>query len=301
MANDILGDARVIDVVRQTNAKVLTYFNLIEHPYQGGPDYCFLYSTDQVKEAQTKALIITAERISPIYLYGSNGIGKTTIIQRLYKLLKTDPVFDARYIILHNRVTANTLLRDLLALFEVKTERSYDESLKNFQLFLLGKLPPEKSTKKPEKNALSVAPENVSQTPKVPLLMLDEAQYLSRDALKLIHTLLNYESTRVKRIQIILAGQEKLAANILKMGELASRMKSIQLYNMTPDELRKMLMHRWVVAGGKEEDFPFEMNDSEVFGVLYDYTKGLPRDAIKVTASEVETIAKENNLQKPKL
>jgi len=314
MVNDILGDARVIDVVRQTNSKILAYFNLIEHPYQGGPDYRFLYSTDQAKEVQTKTLIITTERINPIYLYGSYGVGKTTIIQRMYKLLKTDAVFDARYVILHNRVSANNLQRDLLALFDVKTEKSYDESLKNFQLFLLGKLPPEKSTKKPEKNALSEAPEKVSQTQKVPLLLLDEAQYLSRDALRLIHVLLNYESTRVKRIQIILAGQEKLATNILNMGELASRMKAIQLSNMSPEELRKMLMHRWVVAGGKEDEFPFDIDDSEVFGVLYDFTRGLPRDAIKVaddvlrylfvrgrkkiSAVEVETIAKENNLQK---
>jgi hypothetical protein len=36
------------------------------------------------------------------------------------------------------------------------------------------------------------------------------------------------------------------------------------------------------VAGGKSEDFPFEDNDTESFTILFRYSKGLPRDAIKV-------------------
>ena len=81
---------------------------------------------------------------------------------------------------------------------------------------------------------------------------------------------------------------------------------------MDAQELRKMLQYRWQVAGGKEEDFPFRADDTEVFTVLFNHTNGLPRDAIKVTddvlrylhandkkkitAAEIEQLAKENDL-----
>lgn len=315
MNNDFLGDAQILQLSEKIHQAVLDHFHLVEQPYQGGPDFRFLYTTDQVKEAILKSIILTTQRVNPVYMYGSYGIGKSTIIQRLYALLLQEPRFDAKFIILHSRVTANSLLRDILELFDIKTERSYDRSLKSFQQFLIGELPPEKSTKKIGKNEANTSDHTEQPTSeKIPLLLIDEAQYLDKEALRLLHSLLNYESSRVKRIQIIIAGQEKLAENILKLGELASRMKAIQMYNMTPEELQKMLFFRWEVAGGKEEDFPFGKEDLELFSVLHDYTNGLPRDAIKVaddalrfllsngkkkiSASELELIAKENNLHK---
>jgi len=143
-----------------------------------------------------------------------------------------------------------------------------------------------------------------------PLLLVDEAQNLSRDTLRLVHYLLNYETATVKLLQIVLVGQEELAAKILRYRELASRMYPISINPMSIDELKGMLQFRWMVAGGK--DLPFE-DDSEVYRVLFAYSKGLPRDAVKVcdevlryltvqgkyqaTAAEVEMIAKELNLQ----
>jgi len=68
-----------------------------------------------------------------------------------------------------------------------------------------------------------------------------------------------------------------------------------------------------VVAGGKEEELPFP-NDQAIYQVLFEYTKGLPRDIIKVaddvlrhlmvhskkqiTVTEIESIIQENNLSK---
>ena len=43
-----------------------------------------------------------------------------------------------------------------------------------------------------------------------------------------------------------------------------------------------MYLFRWQVAGGKIEDFPFEDSDIESFTILFRYSKGLPRDALKV-------------------
>ena len=100
--------------------------------------------------------------------------------------------------------------------------------------------------------------------------------------LSALYSLLNVEDNKFKFIQLLIAGQEPLLDNIAKMGELESRMRSIEIAPMTPDELRKMFQFRWQVAGGKAEDFPFSGDDIESFTILFKHSKGLPRDAIKV-------------------
>lgn len=195
----------------------------------------------------------------------------------------------------------------MLDAFGVKSARSYDLSLKRFQRYLIGDLSEEEY--KPDKDGKR---EDFDET-KIPVLLLDEGQHMQKDALRLIHSLLNFETPSFKRLQIVIAGQEGLAKNILGMGELASRMKGIAIYHMSAPELEKMLKFRWVVAGGKEEEFPFP-NEQAIYQVLFEYTKGLPRDIIKVaddvlrnllaenkkqiTVAELESIIKENNLSK---
>ena len=84
----------------------------------------------------------------------------------------------------------------------------------------------------------------------------------------------------------------------------------IAINAMAPDELERMVHFRWTVAGGGAS--PFDPTDPEIFKVLYAYSKGLPRDAVKVcdevlrdlmargkkvaSSRQVETIARELNL-----
>jgi hypothetical protein len=92
--------------------------------------------------------------------------------------------------------------------------------------------------------------------------------------------------------------------------ELASRMYPIAMNAMSLDDLKDMITFRLTVAGYKGS--LFEVTD-EAYKTLYTYTKGLPRDAIKVcfellidlaatgkkqaTAKQVEEIAKAQNLR----
>ena len=229
------------------------------------------------------------ERIGPIYIYGPIGAGKTSLLRRLYERLSQDEKYDVALLISPNVKTSNAFLRMVMEAYEVKTERSYDQSLKNFEQFLIKEY----------------------KAGRIPLLLVDEAQNLTRDVLKLIHYLLNFETATTKLLQIVLVGQEELAARIVRYQELASRMFPIAISAMSPEELAQMIRFRWMVAGGK--DMPFTSDGQEIFKTLYAYTKGLPRDTVKVcdellrdllvknkkqaTASEVEEIAKELNLR----
>lgn len=264
------------------------YFSLNEHPFRLGPDPRFLYFSDQVKEAIAKCEYMARERIGPIYIYGPIGSGKTSITRRLYDHLAADHAYKVAYLICPNIKSSNAFLRVIMDGFEVKTERAYDQSLKNFEQFLT----------------------QTYQAGQTPVLLIDEAQNMNRDSLKLIHYLLNFETATLKLLQIVLVGQEELASRILRYPELASRMFPIAINAMSIEELKRMIQFRWMVAGGK--NLPFEEEDGDVFRMLYTYSKGLPRDAIKVcdeilrelvvaeklkaSAADIEAICRELNL-----
>jgi len=289
-ATQIAEDKALLAAVERADDALLKYFHLLEHPYRGGPNYRFLYTTEQVNEAISRCIQMTVKRTHPIYMYGAYGTGKSTIIRRLFSLLSLDPRFEVRFIILHNRVTANSLVRNILEEFGIKTARSFDQSLRNLQNHLY----------------------ELNEAQKIPTLLIDEAQYMDKTALQTLHSICNYEDDDVKKLQLVIAGQEGLATKIHLIGEIKSRFKPVQLDPMNNEELRKMLQYRWQVAGGKEEDFPFRLDDTAAFTLLHTFTKGLPRDAIKVAddvlkflhgndkkkinPTEVEQLAKENDL-----
>jgi general secretion pathway protein A len=252
---------------------ILKYFNLNEHPFRTSPDPRFLYFSDQVKEIIAKCEYMAKERVGPIYVYGPIGSGKTSILRRLYELLSADQRNKVAFLISPNIKRANAFLRNILEEFEVKTERSYDQSLKNFERFLM---------------------EEHNQG-RVPVLLIDEAQNLNRDRLRLVHYLLNFETDTAKLLQVILVGQEQLATKILRFPELASRMFPIAINAMSADELRRAISFRWMVAGGKQS--AFDETDPEVYKALYAYSKGLPRDAIKVCDETLRDLAFLNKKQ----
>jgi len=287
-AIQIAEDKALLEAVEKADDALLDYFHLLEHPFRGGPNYRFLYTTEQVNEAISRCIQMTVKRTHPIYMYGAYGTGKSTIIRRLYSLLSLDPRFEVRFVILHNRVTANSLVRNILEEFGIKTARSFDQSLRNLQNHL----------------------HELNEAQKIPTLLIDEAQYMNRDTLKLIHYLLNFETNKTKLLQIVLVGQEELGTKIIQYRELASRMFPIAMNAMSPDDLKDMINFRLNVAGYRGEIFE---DADEAYKKLYTYTKGLPRDAIKIcfelfielasqgmkkgNSKHIEEIAKGQNLR----
>src|SRR5512144_478738 len=153
---------------------IIKYFDLNEHPFITSPDPRYLYFSSQVKEALAKCEFMARDRIGPIYMYGPIGSGKTSLVRRLQERLSQDERYNVKLLITPNLKSSNAFLRLILETFDVKTERSYTASLKNFEDFLLKQF----------------------KQGKVPVLLIDEAQYMNRDHLKLIHYLLNFETNK---------------------------------------------------------------------------------------------------------
>jgi type II secretory pathway predicted ATPase ExeA len=85
---------------------------------------------------------------------------------------------------------------------------------------------------------------------------------------------LNFETATTKLLQIVLVGQEELAARIVRYKELASRMFPIAISAMSPEELERMIHFRWMVAGGK--DMPFTNDSKEIYKTLTPIPKDSP-------------------------
>src|SRR5205823_5305652 len=236
---------------------IIHYFGLKEHPFMTSPDPRFLYFSSQVKEALAKCEFMARDRIGPMYMAGPIGAGKTSIVRRLQEKLSQNERYNVKLLISPNLKSSNAFLRLILETFDVKTERSYTASLQNFEKFLV-------------QHYLEG---------KIPVLLIDEAQYMTRDTLKLIHYLLNFETNKIKLLQIVLVGQEELGTKIIQYRELASRMFPIAMNAMSPDDLRDMITFRLTVAGHSGDLFA---ESKEAYKTLYTYAKGLPRDAIKV-------------------
>src|SRR2546421_8493114 len=237
---------------------LLAYFHLDEEPFRLSPNPRFLYLNDQVKEATAKVEFMTKHRTAPLYMYGAIGSGKTSILRRLYESLSEDETYTLRSLIAPNIKTANSFLRAIMDAFGVPTDRAYERSLKRFEEFLIEQY----------------------KEGKVPTLFVDEAQNMTRDILKLIHYLLNFETSDVKLLQIVLTGQEELSDKIKRYRELASRMIPIAINSMSPIDHEAMLRFRWSIASGNRSDLPITQ---EAFTQIFAYSKGLPRDAIKLS------------------
>src|SRR5688572_13910940 len=140
---------------------ITKYFGLHEHPFMTSPDPRYLYLSSQVREALSKCEFMARDRIGPIYMYGPIGSGKTSLVRRLQEKLSQDKQYNVKLLISPNVKSGNAFLRLILETFDVKTERSYIASLANFETFLTQQF----------------------QEKKIPVLLIDEAQYMNRDAL----------------------------------------------------------------------------------------------------------------------
>jgi len=231
------------------------HFGLSETPFKITPDPRFLWYSDQHREAKAKIEFHLRQKDGPVYLSAAVGLGKTSIAQRLRDEFAADKTKQVVLAFAPNLKTANQFLRFIADEFAVKTARSYADTLKHFERFLIERY----------KEGLS------------PILLVDEAQNLPHDTLKTIHHLFNFTTHSEFLIQIALFGQPELHKRIQRFKSLASRMYMARLQPFDLTQTEAMLQFRWTVAGGGK--LPF---DREAIAELYRLTGGTARDICKL-------------------
>jgi general secretion pathway protein A len=231
------------------------YFGLAEIPFRITPDPRFLWYSPQHREVKAKILHHIQTRKGPIYLFADVGTGKTSIAKRVHDELNEDKSKLVVFAFAPNLKTSNAFLRFVMDEFGVKTDRNYAVSLKHFEQFLVDQY----------KAGVS------------PVLLVDEAQNMTSDMLKLIHHLFNFSTNTEFLIQVALFGQNQLRTKIGRYESLRSRMVPARLEPLDPSEVRQMIEFRWNVAGGSHVPY-----DEQAINEIYRLTGGNPRDMCKL-------------------
>jgi general secretion pathway protein A len=231
------------------------YFGLAELPFRITPDPRFLWYSPQHQEAKQKIIYHITQSAGPIYLLADIGTGKTTLAKRIVEELSASDNHKVVFVFSPKLTTTNAFLRFVMDEFGVKTERSYANSLHNFQAFLI------------EQKEAGVSP----------VLLVDEAQNMTRDMLLLIQHLFNFSTRTEFLIQTALFAQLDLQPKLDRLPSLKSRLSLAKLTPLDLKQTKAMMQFRWTVAGGKQ--LPF---DDEAIVEIYRVTGGVPRSIVRL-------------------
>lgn len=242
------------------------YYHLRDEPFNITPDPRFLFLTPQHTEALNHLLYGIRQRKGFICLTGEVGTGKTTLCRALLGQL------DAQYrtaLILNPMLTGTQLLRATVEEFGLNPRRTdrlgYMKLLNDFLL-------------------------EVNQAGGDAVLIIDEAQDMSRQALELMRLLSNLETASQKLLQIVLVGQPELRQTLQRpdLRQLAQRITvRYHLQNMTAEETARYIRHRIGIAGGGEDsaDVAFDRPEApqpvrfepDALEEIYQFSRGTPR------------------------
>jgi len=230
----------------------LEHFNLNEQPFRLTPDPEFVYWSKQ--HARAKAYMESTIWLADgfVIITGEIGSGKTTLLQTFLGELE-DNIVSA--VVSQTQLTPTQFLQAVLAEFGFKPfKKRKAELLDMLNMFLI---------------------EQYANGKKV-ILIVDEAQNLSKKVLEEIRMLSGIETHKEKVLRIILAGQPELKET-LDSPNLKQLVQRIRLrFHIGPldrREMREYIEHRLKIAGRKYNDLIAD----DAFASIHRYTGGIPR------------------------
>lgn len=228
------------------------YFGLTEPPFSISPDPRYLYTSSRHQEAMAHLMYGIREGGGFVQLTGEVGTGKTTLCRWLLDQVPDDldvalilnPRFDENELLaaicdeLHIRYTAKSTSKKLLDLLNKRLLDNYAEGRRT-------------------------------------VLIIDEAQLLSKALLEQVRLLTNLETVKHKLLQIILIGQPELNNTLARpdMQQLAQRVTArYHLQPLSAEETDQYIRFRLAIAGGREGLFT-----RSATRLIHRYAGGVPR------------------------
>ena len=231
----------------------IDYFALKELPFSIAPNPQYLYMSGQHQEALAHLLFgIQSEVGGFILLTGEVGTGKTTLCRCL---LEQIPMDVETAFVLNPKVSAIELLQTISDEFGFAGGGS--QSLKSLT------------------DALNLYLLKEHRAGKRAVLIIDEAQNLSREVLEQLRLLTNLETNERKLLQIILLGQPELGETLNKrsLRQFSQRITArYHLEALKSNETRDYIAHRLKVVGGDSNLF-----DTKASHRIHQLTGGVPR------------------------
>jgi general secretion pathway protein A len=228
------------------------FYGFQEKPFKLVPDPRFLYMSEVHQSAIFHLQYGLEDRSGFVVITGAVGSGKTLLLRYLLNALPRS-VQVAR--VINTNFNAKELLEHILNEFGVE---SHGET-KPKMLSLLSQLLLQAYSERREA-----------------LLLIDEAQNLSIDAMEELRMVSNLETNTEKLIQIVMVGQPQLRykLNLPDLEQLKQRV-TVQ-YNLSPlseKDTFGYVNHRLAVACGD----PIEIFTPEALSKIHEYSGGIPR------------------------
>lgn len=229
-----------------------SYFGLTEAPFSISPDPRFLYMSKSHREAMAHLRFGLEEGGGFVVLSGDVGTGKTTLCRSLVQKLPEN--IDVA-LVLNPQINHVELLATLC-----------DELNIDY---------PASATVKVLLDTLNECLLKTYAQGRKTVLIIDEAQLLTRTVLEQVRILTNLETTKQKLLQIILIGQPELnhTLNRADMQQLAQRVTA--RYHLGPlslEDSRVYINYRLAVAGCRKRVF-----SNGALKQVYKASGGVPR------------------------
>ncbi|MCH8228380.1 MAG: AAA family ATPase, partial [Proteobacteria bacterium] len=233
----------------------LQFFDLKEAPFSLTPDPAFLYLSVAHRDALAHLLYGVGQGGAGgfVQLTGEVGTGKTTLCRCLMEQV---PENTQVALILNPLVTAQELLATIceeLGLEMSGIAHSNKAMVDALNHYLL---------------------EQHSQGRRV-VVVIDEAQNLSPEALEQVRLLTNLETTKDKLLQMVLLGQPELRQLLQRQNLRQLSQRITARYHLAPlgqEESFAYVRHRMKVAGASRNPF-----SQSALRALYQHSAGVPR------------------------
>ncbi len=230
-----------------------SYYGFVEKPFSLLPDPGFLFLSNKHRQALSMLEYGMMNQAGFTVITGEIGSGKTTLIRQLLSQLEYD--------------------HDITVGLVSNTHQSFGELMQWVMLAFNLEYSGKSKVEMYQGLAEFLAREYASGRRTV--LIIDEAQNLSPEALEELRMLANINADKDQVLQLVLVGQPGLR-DMLRRPELEQFAQRIAIdYHLDTLDIKstcEYIRHRLVVAGGAPDLF-----DATACVAIHYYTKGTPR------------------------
>ncbi len=249
---------------------ILRDLGFAEEPFSRSADPRFLYLSAQHGEVMDRIQEVVEEHRGLAVVEGGFGVGKSTIARRLESIYRAYP---QEFVVVFVHTAAYE--SEYAALLDVSYALSLDRrkgmtmQWRELENYLVDQ-------KELERNVV---------------LILDDAQLMTPDALTLVHHLYNFDISQ-KLAQVVLFGQPELQRIFNVRPEVLSRVDSwFRLNPLSLEDTLELIRFRCAVAGRKEP-----LLTQSAFLEVWKATHGIPREIVALCSKIINVMGHQNRM-----